>query len=87
MILPFTQSFWLLARPRKFRVARGPVAVDWLAAEEDQVPVALLARSGRAREQASVGDVIAVVVGERQIGDVGRRVADRASAGAADDRR
>src|SRR6195256_5349737 len=44
---------------------------------EDRVPVGLLHDPGGTREQAGVGDVIAMVMGERHIGDIGRGVADR----------
>src|SRR5262245_52718429 len=43
---------------------------------EDRVPVALLHDPGGTGEQAGVSDVIAMVVGERHISDVGRGVAD-----------
>src|SRR5690349_6687868 len=44
---------------------------------EDRVTVTLLHDPSATCEQARIGDVIGVVVRERQIGDVGRRVADR----------
>jgi hypothetical protein len=40
---------------------------------EDHIAVALLHDPGGTGEQAGVGDVIAMVVRERHIGDVGRR--------------
>jgi len=57
-----------------FRVGH---AASRLPRGEDRVPVALLHDPGGTGEQAGIGDVIKMVVGERQISDVGRDVADR----------
>jgi len=75
MIFAVQHNRFAVGEPfEKFRVRH---ATSCRPRGEDRVAIALLHDPGGAGEQAGVGDVIAMVVGERHVGDVGRRVADR----------
>jgi hypothetical protein len=75
MILAVQQNRFTVGEALEiFRVRH---AASFRARGEDRVAIALLHDPGRTGEQAGVGNVIAMEMGERQICDIGRGIADR----------